>query len=47
MGRCDLEFKGCEGQLVSDKNDTKIIDAAAHNPQEKGMDKATSARMME
>ena len=41
---CNLEFKGCEdceGQLVSDENDTKIIDAAAHNPQEKGMDKAT------
>jgi len=48
LDRCDLEFKGCEdceGQLVSDKNDTKIIDAAAHNPQEKGMDKAASARM--
>ncbi len=45
---CSLEFKGCEdceGQLVSDENDTKIIDAAAHNPQEKEMDKATSARM--
>jgi len=48
LDRSDLEFKGCEdceGQLVSDENDTKIIDAATQNPQAKGMDKATSARM--
>ena len=48
LDRCDLEIKDCEdceGQLVSDENDTKIRDAATHNLQEKGMDKATSARM--
>ena len=43
-----MEFKGgedCGAQLVSDEIDTWIIDAVGQKLQEKGMDKAASARM--